>query len=100
MVFTEIDKETATIISTLVKYVNNSTAHHESIITVGQHLGVPKDETIGIIEEWEESDSLTLQSTSEKKEFIKEIFQDILLYDDHLIKQLHSHISKELGITS
>ncbi|MEQ8238555.1 MAG: hypothetical protein RIA69_05040 [Cyclobacteriaceae bacterium] len=100
MVFTEIDKEVATIISTLVKYVGNTNQYKESIVTIGQYLGVPKEETLGIMEEWEEADSLVLKNTAQKNQFIKEAFAEVLFYEDDSIKQLYIHVRKELGINA
>ena len=74
MVFTEIDKQTMKGLSTLVKLSLDTNANPEDIIRVGQHLGVPKDDTRELFEEWEEYDTMRLGTQEEKVRFIEIVF--------------------------
>lgn len=74
MVFTEIDKNTMRILCTLVKLSRDTDADQEDIIKVGQHLGVPKDDTRELFDEIEEYDIMSLVSEEEKQKFIKNCF--------------------------
>lgn len=74
MVFTEIDRHTMRMLCTLVQLSKNTGANREDVIKVGQHLGVPKDDTIELFEEIEESDVMHLSSEEEKLWFVQSCF--------------------------
>jgi hypothetical protein len=75
MVFTDIDKQTMQVLSTLVKLSFDTDANPEDIIKVGQHLGVPKDDTRELFEEWDEHDTMHLTTEEEKERFVKMVFE-------------------------
>lgn len=100
MVFTEIDKQVMSLISTLVKYTKNPDKHRDTIINIGQHLGVPKDETLGVMEEWDEFDVIEFSSHKDKQVFIQETFEEALTIHDDSVRVLYRHVSKQLGISA
>lgn len=74
MVFTEMDRDTMKTLCTLAKLSRETDADEEDIVTVGQNLGVPKDTTLLLLEEWEEYDTIRLSTEQEKRKFIKSCF--------------------------
>ncbi|WP_421875455.1 hypothetical protein [Marinoscillum sp.] len=74
MTFTEIDRTTMQSLCTLAKLVSNPEAKREEIVVIGQHLGVPKDDTLEVLEEWEEYDILHLKNEEDKRRFVKYCF--------------------------
>lgn len=74
MVFTEIDKETMKTLCTLAKLSAETDAENDDIVAVGQNLGVDKDTTLLLLEEWEEYDTIRLTTEEEKKRFVKSCF--------------------------
>lgn len=74
MVFTEIDKDTMQTLCTLAKLSQETGADEEDLVTVGQNLGVPKDTTLLLLEEWEEFDTMRLNTEEEKRKFINSCF--------------------------
>jgi hypothetical protein len=74
MVFTEIDKKTLQMLCTLAKLSEPDSTKMDAFIHVGQNLGVPKDETIEILHEWDEHDTMDLNSMEEKKLFVEDCF--------------------------
>lgn len=100
MIFSQIDKNTLSTLTTLVKVAGENQKFVEGIITTGQHLGVPMDETKEILTDWDEDDAFELSTEEEKKHFIKECFShlskfnapksDVVLYE-HVVKKLGLH---------
>lgn len=74
MVFTEIDKQTMKLLCTLVKLAEKTGAKKEAVVNVGQNLGVPKEDMLTLLEEWEELDTMRLTSEEEKQRFVKSCF--------------------------
>lgn len=74
MVFTEIDRDTMQTLCTLAKLSKETDADEEDIVAVGQNLGVPKDTTLLLLEEWEEHDVKHLTTEEEKRKFVNSCF--------------------------
>lgn len=74
MIFTEIDRKTMQSLCTLVKLTGTEKAKKEEIVNVGQYLGVPKDDTLELLDEWDESDTMKFSSEEDKKRFLKFCF--------------------------
>jgi len=74
MIFTNIDKKTMQTLCTLVKLSEPVGAKRDAIVNVGQFLGVPKDDTLELLEEWEEHDTMNLKSEEEKMHFVADCF--------------------------
>lgn len=104
MIFTEIDKQTMQVLSTLVKLSQEANANPEDIIKVGQHMGVPKDDTREMMEEWDENDMMYLNTEEEKERFIQEVFgymtQDFnpTKSELRLYNQMVDHLGLERGL--
>ncbi|WP_258101514.1 hypothetical protein [Marinoscillum pacificum] len=74
MIFTEIDRKTMQSLCTLAKLVSDPEAKREEIVVVGQHLGVPKEDTLEVLEEWDETDTLELHDEEDKRGFVNFCF--------------------------
>lgn len=74
MVFTDIDKQTMKALCTLVKLSEKTGANREDVVAVGQQLGVPKDDTLSLFEEWEEEDTMRLTTEEDKQRFLQYCF--------------------------
>ena len=74
MIFTDIDRKTMQSLCTLAKLVNDPETKREGIVVVGQHLGVPKEDTLEVLEEWEETDTLELRDEEDKRGFVNFCF--------------------------
>ena len=77
MVFTEIDAQTMRSLCTLVKLSKDKGIDDETIINIGQQMGVPKEDTLEVINEWEEQDTIHLQSEKDKMRFINRCFSHL-----------------------
>lgn len=102
MVFTEIDKQTMKVLCTLVKLSEKTGAKTEDIVQVGQNLGVPKDDMLMLLEEWEEYDTIKLSSEEEKKRFVKSCFS-YMTGDYHPAqseKLLYQQVIQTLGLNT
>ncbi|MFY0608028.1 MAG: hypothetical protein JXR10_15015 [Cyclobacteriaceae bacterium] len=102
MIFTEIDKSTMQTLATLVKFSSPIEKRKKAIIRTGQFLGVPKEDTLELIEEWDESDAIELNSEEEKRRFLSECFG--YLQNNYLPRksdtELYNHVIKKLQITT
>ena len=100
MIFTEIDKSTMQTLATLVKFSTPIEKRKKAIIRSGQFLGVPKDDTLELIEEWDESDAIELRSQEEKQQFLNECFG--YLQNNYLPRksdrELYNHVIAALQI--
>lgn len=61
-------------LSTLVKLSGEKKAREEEIVNVGQFLGVPKDNTLELLDEWDEADTMKFSSEEEKLKFVNFCF--------------------------
>jgi len=101
MIFTEIDKKTMQTLTTLVKFSSPVTnSRKDSLIRNGQHLGVPKDDILELLEEWEEYDVIRLKSKDEKRRFLNRCFA--FMHERSLPtesdKDHYSFVEKNLGL--
>lgn len=100
MVFTEIDKKTMQTLCTLVKLSAPVDRRKDAIVHVGQYLGVPKDDTLELLYEWEEYDTMEFSSDEEKKLFVEDCFS-YMSNDYHPHKsdqELYDQVVKNLGL--
>lgn len=74
MIFTDIDKRTVQALCTLAQLAGSASHTKDEIISVGQHLGVPKENTLELLEEFDENDTMALSSVEEKKSFVSYCF--------------------------
>lgn len=74
MVFTDIDLYTLKSLCTLAMISEKTNASTEALVHVGQHLGVPKDDTLVLLSEWDENDIMRLKSEDEKRRFVDYCF--------------------------
>ncbi len=102
MIFTEIDKSTMQTLATLVKFSSPVEKRTNAIIRTGQFLGVPKEDTLELIEEWDESDAIDLQSEEEKQQFLNECFA--FLHNNYLPRksdtELYNYVVRNLEIST
>lgn len=100
MIFTEIDRKTMQSLITLANLVRNPEAKREDIVVVGQHLGVPKEDTLEVLEEWEETDTLSFQSEDDKRGFVHFCFS--FMHKGYTPKtselELYSEVVSSLGL--
>ena len=100
MTFTEIDRKTMQSLCTLAKLVRNPKARRDEIVVVGQHLGVPKEDTLEVLEEWEDLDTISFQSEEEKRKFVAQCFS--FLTKDYNPKssemELYGEVVSNLGL--
>lgn len=102
MVFTEIDKKTMQILCTLAKLAGPAGEKRDAIVNVGQFLGVPKDDTLELLEEWEEYDIMHLASEEEKRHFVNYCFS-YMNKDYHPKKserEFYQQVVNHLGLTA
>lgn len=102
MIFTEIDRKTMQTLCTLVKIAEPQGARRDAIVNVGQFLGVPKDDTLELIDEWDEHDTFEFVSVEEKKHFVQDCFS-YMAEDYHpkkSEKELYEHVVSRLGLAS
>lgn len=102
MVFTEIDKDVMKTLCTLAKLSQETDADEEDIVTVGQNLGVPKDTTLLLLEEWEEYDVIRLTTEAEKRKFVKSCFSymDGNYHPDKSELELYNQVINTLGLNT
>mgnify|MGYP000353799343 CR=1 FL=1 len=74
MVFTDIDKRTVQTLCTLAKLSEPDATKVDAFIHIAENLGVPKDETIEILHEWDEYDTMEFASEEDKKHFVEDCF--------------------------
>lgn len=102
MVFTDIDKRTVQTLCTLAKLSEPDATRMEAFINIGQNLGVPKDETIEILHEWDEYDTMELTSDEDKKHFVEDCFS--YLKADYKPRkserELYNQVVSNLGLSS
>ena len=102
MVFTEIDKKTMQILCTLAKLAGPAGEKRDAIVNIGQFLGVPKDDTLELLEEWEEYDIMHLASEEEKRHFVNYCFS-YMNKDYHPKKserEFYQQVVNNLGLTA
>lgn len=61
-------------LSTLVKLTSVKERREEEIVYVGQFLGVPKDDTLELLDEWDDADTMKFNSEEEKMKFVNFCF--------------------------
>lgn len=100
MVFTNIDKKTMQTLCTLVKYAGPVNANKDEIVHVGQELGVPKEDTLELLNEWEEEDTVEFTTEEEKKRFIQSCFPFMTkdYHPDQSEMKLYHHVVSNLGL--
>lgn len=99
MIFSQIDRNTLSNLCTLVKLSEENKQYLEGIILTGQHMGVPTEETLALITEWEESDAIELNSREEKERFVNECFSYFEKIDPPKSEKiLYNHVVKKLGL--
>ena len=100
MVFTEIDAQTMRSLCTLVKLSKDKGIDDEIIINIGQQMGVPKEDTLEVINEWEEQDTIHLQSEKDKKRFISRCFShlDGPYHPDQSEVKFYQLVKHQLGL--
>ncbi|MFT4833605.1 MAG: hypothetical protein ACI83W_001002 [Marinoscillum sp.] len=100
MVFTEIDRHTMSQLSTLVMLSAPFKNREEIIIHAGQYMGVPKVETMSVIQEWDELDTMPLNSEQEKQNFLEYCFAFMKgnRAPRKSEQELYSHVAKSLGL--
>lgn len=100
MIFTEFDRKTMQSLCTLAKLVSNPESKREDLVVIGQHLGVPKEDTLEVLEEWEETDTLCFQTEEEKRGFVSFCFS--FMHKNYTPntseKELYSEILSSLGL--
>lgn len=74
MVFTDIDRKTMQTLCTLVKLAAPIGEKKEALVNVGQFLGVPKEDTLELLDEWEEYDTMLLITEEDKERFVNYCF--------------------------
>lgn len=100
MVFTEIDKETMQTLCTLVKLTEPTGAKPEAIVQVGQFLGVPKEDTLELLNEWDEYDTMQLATEEDKRNFVSSCFS-FMTKEYHPRKserELYNQVVQNLGL--
>lgn len=102
MVFTDIDKSTLQTLCTLAKYAGQSHRSRNDIIRIGARLGVSREDTEAIIDEWEECDTLEFGSDLEKRQFLRTCFSHIqgAKYPNASEYELYDKLILGLGIRS
>ncbi len=100
MVFTEIDRLTMSRLSTLIKLSAPLKNREEVIINAGQYMGVPKEETITVMREWDELDTMPLNSEKEKQIFLEYCFGFMKSNNAprKSEQEFYSHVAKSLGL--
>jgi hypothetical protein len=100
MVFTEIDRITMSRLSTLIKLSEPLKNREEVIINAAQYMGVPKEETIAVMREWDEMDTMTLRSEQEKQNFLEYCFGFMKNNETprKSDQEFYTHVAKNLGV--
>jgi len=102
MVFTEIDKNIMKTLCTLAKLSEPDSTKMDAFIHVGQNLGVPKDETLLLLDEWEDYDTMDLKSEEDKKHFVEACFS--FMKTDYSPRKserdLYNQVVTNLGLNS
>lgn len=100
MIFTEIDKRTMQTLCTLLKIAEPKGDRKAAIVDVGQNLGVPKDDVLELMNDWDEADTLEFGNEKEKKEFVQFCFSH-MESSDHTEKserELYNYVVDSLGL--
>lgn len=100
MIFTDIDKRTVQTLCTLAKLAGSADTTRDNIVSVGQHLGVPRENTLELLEDWDEFDVMKLSSEEEKQRFVNYCFS-FMKRDYHPDKSeiaLYNHVVNRLGL--
>lgn len=102
MVFTDLDSYTLKSLCTLAKISQKTTDGAEALVHVGQQLGVSTEETLAILDEWEEHDLIHLKSEEEKQQFVQYCFSHLSnTYQPTTSElRLYQSVVKELGLAS
>ncbi len=74
MVFTDLDKHTASTICTLAMLVGNIEKHEAQLVSVAQQMGVPKEDTLNLLSECDDLDLIRLENEMQKREFLNDCF--------------------------
>lgn len=74
MVFNDLDKSSTNTFCTLINLIDDIKKHEDSVVLVGQHLGLSKEDISVVLHDWDEHDLMTLESEDQKIEFVKSCF--------------------------
>jgi hypothetical protein len=100
MIFNELDKQSTTTLCTLAKLMGNNEQHEETLIAIGQNLGVSRDETLMILTEWDEQDVIDFNEEGEKVTFVKHCITELAFSMPQSSKKaLFETMTKELGLS-
>ncbi|MEO9475165.1 MAG: hypothetical protein ABJG41_06510 [Cyclobacteriaceae bacterium] len=100
MVFHDLEPQIASTICTLAQLADLN-KHQNSIISVAQNLGVPKEDTLMILSECDELDKIELDNKKQKLEFIQNCFSHFtsLSKVEKSELSLYQHVTKTLGVS-
>ena len=102
MIFTENDKSTMQALSTLVKLSSPVNERKSAIIRVGQFMGVPKEDTLELMMEWDDDDTISLNSEEEKKLFLHDCFAHLERINQPRKSEveLYNYVVENLGLAT
>lgn len=70
MIFNELDRSVATTLCTLAMLTREMKNAEDIIVQVGQNLGVSREETLMIIDDWDEMDVIVFSNDRERMNFL------------------------------
>ncbi len=99
MIFNELDRNTTTTLCTLSMLMGNNKMHEETLISIGQNLGLSRDETLMVIANWDELDVIEFKEAKDKISFVKHCLVELAVWIPLSQKvTLYNDIAKELGL--